>query len=71
MAAGLREKIDSLSEMPGRCVLARERKSVPFEMRQLLYGRKPYTYRVLFTIEGNTVHILYIRGPREDSVSLH
>lgn len=68
---GLREKIDTLSELPDRCSLARESKSMSFEMRQLLYGRKPRVYRVLFTIEGNTVYILYIRGPGEKSVSPH
>jgi plasmid stabilization system protein ParE len=68
---GLREKIDTLSEMPTRCARARESKSMPFEMRQLLYGRKPYVYRVLFTIEGNTVLILFVRGPGQKAVSLH
>jgi plasmid stabilization system protein ParE len=68
---GLREKIDTLSELPDRCPLARESKSLPFEMRQLLYGRRPRIYRILFTIEGNTVHILYIRRPGEKSVSLN
>jgi len=68
---GLREKIDTLSEQPGRCILARESKSLPFELRQLLYGRKPRVYRVLFTIEGNTVHVLYIRRPGEKAVPLN
>ena len=26
-------------------------------MRQLLYGRRPHLYRVLFTIEGDTVEL--------------
>lgn len=34
---GLREKIDTLSEQPERCTLARESKSMPFELRQLFY----------------------------------
>ena len=68
---GLREKIDTLSELPDRCPLARESKSLPFEMRQLLYGRKPRVYRILFTIEANAVHILYIRRPGERVVPLN
>lgn len=32
-----------------------------FEVRHLLYGRKPNVYRILFTIEGDTVHVLHIR----------
>jgi plasmid stabilization system protein ParE len=67
----LREKIYTLSELPDRCPLARESKSLPFEMRQLLYGRKPRVYRILFTIEANTVHILYIRRPGEKLVPLN
>jgi len=31
---GLREKIDTLSQLPGRCPPARESKSLPFEMHQ-------------------------------------
>jgi len=45
---GLEEKIDTLSEFPERCQLARESKSLPFELRQLLYGRNPRVYRILF-----------------------
>jgi plasmid stabilization system protein ParE len=45
----LKEAIASLSQLPGRCPLAPENASVPFEMWQLLYGRKPHVYRILFT----------------------
>jgi hypothetical protein len=33
-------------------------------VRQLLYGRKPHVYRVLFTIEGDVVRVLHIRHGR-------
>ena len=33
-------------------------------MRQLLYGRKPHVYRILFTIEGDAVYVLRIRHGR-------
>jgi hypothetical protein len=68
---GLQEKIETLSDLPERCPLARESKSLPFEMRQLLYGRRPRLYRILFTIERNVVHVLYIRRPGEKAVSLN
>jgi hypothetical protein len=45
----------SLSEFPSRCPLARESVSLPFEMRQLLYGSKRHRFRILYTIEGETV----------------
>jgi plasmid stabilization system protein ParE len=67
----LQDGIGALSELPHRCPLARENASVPFEMRQLVYGRKPHVYRVLFTIEGNKVYIVHVRGPKQKAVSLH
>jgi plasmid stabilization system protein ParE len=60
----LQEALGSLANLPGRCPLAAENISVPFEMRQLLYGSKPHVYRILFTIDGSTVYILHIRHGR-------
>jgi plasmid stabilization system protein ParE len=61
---GLKDTIDSLSELPHRCPLAPESVAFPFELRQLLHGRKSHQYRVLFTIEADTVIILHIRHGR-------
>ena len=61
---GLEEAINSLAEMPERCPLAPENERVPFEVRQLLYGRKPNVYQIIFTIDGDTVYILHIRHGR-------
>lgn len=62
---GLLRAIESLSEMPKRCHLARENKYFSQEIRQLLYGRGRNSYRILFTIiegeEISTVRILHIR----------
>jgi plasmid stabilization system protein ParE len=58
------EAIDSLAELPHRCKFAEETKMFPFEVRELLYGRKPHVYRILFTIDGNTVYILHVRHGR-------
>jgi hypothetical protein len=33
-------------------------------VRQLLFGRKPHRYRVLFTVDDDTVIILHIRHGR-------
>jgi len=46
---GLEKAIASLSEPPERCPIAQESESFPFEVRPLLYGRKPHVYRILFT----------------------
>jgi plasmid stabilization system protein ParE len=61
---GLKDTLDSLSELPHRCSLAPENIEFPFEVRQLLYGSKPHQYRVLFTIEADMVIILHIRHGR-------
>jgi plasmid stabilization system protein ParE len=57
--------IKTLRHSPERCPYAPENGRFPVEIRQLLYGRKRYAYRILFTIEGDTVHVLRIRGPRQ------
>jgi len=62
---GLLKAIESLSEMPKRCPLAREDRYFSQEIRQLLYGKGRNSYRILFTIlednEVATVRILHIR----------
>ena len=60
----LEDAIASLAEFPRRCPLAPENAAFPFEVRQLLYGRAPHVYRILFTIEGETVYVLHIRHGR-------
>lgn len=47
--------VSSLAHLPGRCEIAPESSSAPFEMRLLLYGHRPHVYRILFSIEGETV----------------
>ena len=62
----MKDAIDSLSELPQRSPVAPENANFPFEVRQLLYGRKPHQYRVLFTIDRDTVVVLHIRHGRRD-----
>ena len=68
----LEHAIATLTNSPARCPLAPENASVSFEMRQLLYGHKPHTYRILFTVEGDVVYVLRIRhGRRRRLHELH
>jgi plasmid stabilization system protein ParE len=62
----MQDAIACLAKFPRRCPLAPESTRFPFEVRQLLYGRKPHIYRILFTIEGETVYILHIRHGRRE-----
>jgi plasmid stabilization system protein ParE len=63
----LNDAMQSLAALPKRCPVAPESDRFPFEVRQLLYGRKPHLYRILFTIEGEIVNILHIRHGRRAS----
>jgi predicted transcriptional regulator len=49
--------IASLAVSPARCPLAPENAHFPYEVRHLLYGRRPHVYRILFTAKGDTVSI--------------
>ena len=59
--AGLVEAINSLERFPARCPLAPENGHFPEEIRQLLYGARRDVFRILFTIQGDTVHVLHVR----------
>lgn len=60
----LQVAIASLAELSKRCGLTPETAAFPFEVRQLFYGHAPHVYRILFTIERDTVFILHIRHGR-------
>ena len=68
---GMREATASLSSLPERCALALENNELPFEVRQLLYGRRQHIYRILFTIEGNLVVVFHIRHGRQHPLAFH
>jgi plasmid stabilization system protein ParE len=57
--------IDSLSQMPKRCAIAKETEHFSQEIRQLLYGKGRSMYRFLFTVLEDqavpTVRILHVR----------
>jgi plasmid stabilization system protein ParE len=40
-------------------------------LRQLLHGRKPHVYRVIYAVDkpAATVYVLHIRGPRRDRIN--
>jgi plasmid stabilization system protein ParE len=66
----LRAAIASLASLPSRCLVAPESRDAPVEVRQLLYGRRPHVYRILFAIEGDVVQVLHIRHGRRRPVKL-
>lgn len=51
----------SLDANPQRCALARENAKVDVELREFHFGKRPNVFRVIFTIDNDTVRILRIR----------
>lgn len=66
---GLRQAVATLAGSPQRCALAPENAVFPFEVRHLLYGRRPHVYRIIFTFEGNTVSVLHVRHGRRQPIA--
>ena len=67
--SGLLTAIRSLRDNPERFPLADEAADLGMELRELLYGRRRSVYRILFTIEGQTVNVLRIRHAAQDRLS--
>lgn len=67
--AKLMSRIDTLEKQPDRCRLADEAPDVGIELRELLFGRRPSTYRILFEIQAPVVHILRIRHAARDALT--
>ncbi len=53
--------IDSLSELPERCHRAAEADDLGLELRELLFGRRRGTVRILFTIQPALVRVHHLR----------
>jgi plasmid stabilization system protein ParE len=58
----MEQTIENLSEFPGHCAVASEGRRGRV-IRQLLYGRKPHIYRVLFRViaKDRVVTVIHIR----------
>ncbi|NEQ34845.1 MAG: type II toxin-antitoxin system RelE/ParE family toxin [Okeania sp. SIO3I5] len=68
----LLKTIESLSEMPKRCPLARENNYFSKEIRQLLYRRGRHSYRIIFTIvesqDISIVRVLHLRHAAQQTI---
>lgn len=62
--------LDTLRDLPDRgsdCPLAPEAELLGCELRQVLFRtRRGHTYRSLFLIVGNFIHLLRVRGSGQD-----
>jgi plasmid stabilization system protein ParE len=57
---GLFKQIETLTRQPTRCPIAAESDKSPEVLRELLYGTRKNKHRIIFTIRGDDVVILYI-----------
>jgi toxin ParE1/3/4 len=60
---GLEEAVYGLASFPLRCPVAPEARKTKRKLRQLLYGKKPHVYRVIYEIEEQRqiVWVVHIR----------
>ena len=59
--SGLIDAIFSLEEMPTRCQIIPEAEEIGQPIRQLLYGKRSGTYRILFDMQENSEEGLRVR----------
>jgi toxin ParE1/3/4 len=70
---GLASALEGLASLPHRCPLAPEAGKLNMELRQLLYGKKPHIYRIVYEVDEarRTVWVITIRhGARLPSADL-
>jgi plasmid stabilization system protein ParE len=69
---GLFKTVFSLSELPNRCPLIPEAKEMGLEIRQLLFGKRTGTYRIIFDIQevSEEVRVLRIWHSSRDRLRL-
>ncbi len=67
--AGVLTAVRSLENNPERCPLADEAGDLGVELRPLLFGRRRGVYRILFTLDDQTVTIHGVRHAAQDRLS--
>jgi len=60
---GLETAIEGLAKLPDRCPIAPEAQRANRELRNLLYGKKPHIYRVIYEIDESRrmIKVFHIR----------
>ena len=66
---GLHEQLQLLANNPTRCPEARENDLFPFEVREVLYGKRRKNHRALFTIHKDLVVVLHIRHTAQQDLT--
>ena len=66
---GLLAAMESLRENPLQHGFAPEREILHVELRQMLYGKRRNVFRILYTVDADTVVILHIRHAAQQLLS--
>jgi plasmid stabilization system protein ParE len=61
--------VQNLETNPALYPMADEAPELGLDLRELLYGRRQSAYRILFTIERQTVNILRVRHAAQDRLT--
>jgi plasmid stabilization system protein ParE len=61
--------IDALAADADQWPEADEAADLGVDLRCRLFGRRPHVYRVLFTIDGNTVYVHHVRHAAQDRLT--
>lgn len=65
----LNQAIAKLRAMPERHPVAEEESELlGITLRQMLYGRRPNVWRILFSIEGDRIYLHYVRHSAQDMI---
>jgi plasmid stabilization system protein ParE len=67
--ARIQAAIGQLATDADRHPQAEEAAELNIDLREMLHGRRPHVYRVLFTIDGDTVHVLRVRHAAQDRLT--
>lgn len=66
---GISQSVTSLSKFPERCPVSAESEAFDVVVHQLIYGKKPHTYRILYSVQDNKVYILRVRSTKQQYLS--
>lgn len=67
----IRATIARLATDAEQCAEAVEAAALGIDLRYVLHGRQGQVYRVLFTFDDTTVHVLRVRHAAQDSVDAY
>lgn len=65
----LSRSITSLAAFPERCPISEESEAFDVVVRQLLSGKRPHVYRILFSVNEGKVFVLRVRSTRQQPLT--